>query len=388
MYLFFIIFFLLYGGMHLYAFLKAKTGLALGPAASKLLLLFMLVMTFTPFLIIRVFPFIVRLSERQGFEVFARLMSYAGYMWMGILFMFFVLSLTIDFFRFLVYIGEFVFHKNLHYLRPSAGVSFFIALLLSVSISVYGHFEAGNIRTEKITVKTSGLPEHIGRLRIVQISDIHIGLIVRESRLKKILEQVKIADPDILVSTGDLVDAQVNSLSSLSGFFKEVNPKYGKFAITGNHEFYAGLSLALDFIEKSGFTILRGEGLNVGGVINIAGIDDPAGNREGLSKNISEKELLSQFPEEQFTLFLKHRPVVDKNSVGLFDLQLSGHSHKGQIFPFSLITKIYYEFDAGYSQLADGSHLYVSRGSGTWGPPIRFLAPPEVTVIDIVREED
>ncbi len=380
MYLFFIIFFLLYGGMHLYAFLKARTGLALGPAASKLLLLFMLVMTFT--------PFIVRLSEKQGFELFARLMSYAGYMWMGILFMFFALSLSIDFFRFLVYIGEFVFHKNLHYLRPSAGVSFFIALLLSVSISVYGYFEAQNIRTEKITVKTSGLPEHIGRLRIVQISDVHIGLIVREERLKRILNEVKKANPDILVSTGDLVDGQINSLAGLSKFFNEINPGYGKFAITGNHEFYAGLSQALDFIEKSGFTILRGEGLNVGGVINIAGIDDPAGNPEGLSKNISEKELLSQFPEEQFTLFLKHRPVVDKNSVGLFDLRLSGHSHKGQIFPFSLITKVYYEVDAGYSQLADGSHLYVSRGSGTWGPPIRFLAPPEITVIDIVREKD
>ncbi len=386
--LFFIIFSLIYGSMHLYAFLKAKAGLALGPAASKLLILFMLVMTFTPTIIIRIFPVIGRLSEKQGFEVFTRLLSYAGYMWMGILFLFVVLSLAIDFFRFLVYTGGFVFHKNLHYLRPSAGVSFFIALLLSVSISVYGHFEAGNIRTEKIIVKTFGLPEHISRLRIVQISDIHIGLIVGESRLKKILEQVKIAEPDILISTGDLVDAQINSLSNLSEFFKEVNPKYGKFAITGNHEFYAGLSLALDFIERSGFTVLRGEGLNVGGVINIAGIDDPAGNRYGLSKNISESELLSQFPEEQFTLFLKHRPVVDKNSVGLFDLQLSGHSHNGQIFPFSLITKVYYELDTGYSQLANGSHLYVSRGSGTWGPPIRFLVPPEVTVIDIVREKD
>ncbi len=380
MYLFFIIFFLLYGGMHLYAFLKARAGLALGTTASGFLIFFMLLMTFT--------PFIVRISERHGFDIFARLMSYTGYIWMSILFLFVVSSLTIDFYRFLVYIGKFVFHENLHYLRPSAGVSFFIALLLSVSVSVYGYFEAGNIRTEKITIKTSKLPEQVGRLRIVQISDIHIGLIVREERLKRILNEVKKANPDILISTGDLVDGQINNLAGLSKFFKEINPGYGKFAITGNHEFYAGLSQALGFIKQAGFTVLRGQGITVQGFINIVGVDDSAGRHYNLFKDISEKELLLQFPKGQFTLLLKHRPLVDKNAIGLFDLQLSGHSHKGQIFPFSLITKVYYEFDAGYSQLADGSHLYVSRGSGTWGPPIRFLAPPEVTVIDIVSEED
>lgn len=378
--LFFIIFFLLYGGMHLYAFLKARTSLALGTTASGFLIFFMLLMTFT--------PFIVRISERHGFDIFARLMSYTGYVWMSILFLFVVSSLAIDFFRLLTYAVEFIFQKNFCCLKPSNGFSFFIALLLSVSISVYGYFEAGNIRTEKITVKTSELPEHIGRLRIVQISDVHIGLIIRESRLKKILEQVKIADPDILVSTGDLVDAQINSRSNLSEFFKEINPKYGKFAITGNHEFYAGLAQALDFTEQAGFRILRGQGVSVEGIINIVGVDDPAGRQYNLFKDISEKELLLQFPKGQFTLLLKHRPLVDKNSLGLFDLQLSGHSHKGQIFPFTLFTKLYYQFDAGYSQLTNNSHLYVSRGSGTWGPPIRFLAPPEVTVIDIVREKD
>ena len=380
MYLFFIIFFLLYGGMHLYAFLKARTGLALGTTASGFLIFFMLLMTFT--------PFIVRISERHGFDIFARLMSYTGYIWMSILFLFVVSSLAIDFFRLLTYAVEFIFQKNFYYLKPSAGFSFFIALLLSVSISVYGYFEAGNIRTEKITIKTSKLPEQIDRLRIVQISDVHIGLIVREERLKRILNEVRKANPDILVSTGDLVDGQINSLTGLSKLFKEINPRYGKFAITGNHEFYAGLAQALDFTEQAGFRILRGQGITVQGFINIVGVDGSAGRRYNLFKDISEKELLLQFPKGQFTLLLKHRPLVDKNSLGLFDLQLSGHSHKGQIFPFTLFTKLYYQFDAGYSQLTNNSHLYVSRGSGTWGPPIRFLAPPEVTVIDIVREED
>jgi len=88
-------------------------------------------------------------------------------------------------------------------------------------------------------------------------------------------------------------------------------------------------------------------------------------------------------PREKFTLFLKHQPVISSESVGMFDLQLSGHTHKGQIFPFNLITKLYYPIHTGISKLNGNALLYVSRGSGTWGPPVRFLSPPEVTIIDI-----
>ena len=98
---------------------------------------------------------------------------------------------------------------------------------------------------------------------------------------------------------------------------------------------------------------------------------------------MSEHDLLSKLPRQNFTLFLKHRPLLDKGALGLFDLQLSGHAHKGQIFPFSIFTKLSYPTDDGCLRLADGSYLCVSRGAGTWGPPIRFLAPPDVVVIEL-----
>lgn len=109
----------------------------------------------------------------------------------------------------------------------------------------------------------------------------------------------------------------------------------------------------------------------------------------GLEKTgrVQKKLSFQCFQKDRFTLLLKHRPLIDKESVGLFDLQLSGHVHKGQIFPFSLLTKFYYDFYAGFAKLSDTSSLYVSRGSGTWGPPIRFLAPPEITVIELVNEK-
>jgi predicted MPP superfamily phosphohydrolase len=248
---------------------------------------------------------------------------------------------------------------------------------------IYGYFEALHIRTEYVTVKTSKIPEKIGRFRIVQISDVHLGLIVGKSRLKRILRKVKDARPDILVSTGDLVDGQMDDLEMLTDMFQNIPTQYGKFAITGNHEFYAGLDRALAFTEKAGFTILRGEGLTVSNLINVAGVDDPARKRYVPDRAVSEKALLEKMPREKFTLFLKHQPVISSESLGMFDLQLSGHTHKGQIFPFNLVTKLYYPMHTGLSKVNGNALLYVSRGSGTWGPPVRFLSPPEVTVIDI-----
>lgn len=159
--------------------------------------------------------------------------------------------------------------------------------------------------------------------------------------------------------------------------------KYGKFAVTGNHEFYAGLDRALAFTEKAGFTILRGEGITVSNALNVAGVDDPARGSYSPERTVSERALLAKLPQDKFTLFLKHQPVISSESLGMFDLQLSGHTHKGQIFPFNLVTKLYYRTHAGLSKVKGNALLYVSRGSGTWGPPVRFLSPPVVTVIDI-----
>lgn len=366
MYLFLITFFLLYMSMHLYLFQKAKAAFTFGPLVSIPLVLFMAGMVFS--------PLTVRSLERYGLDSAARLTAYIGYTWMGVLFLFVSSSLPIDLCRQTILP------------RISPRVSFILPLLISISIAAYGYFEAWDIRTEKLTIKTQKIPKNVGRFRIVQISDVHLGLIVREERLNRILSEVKRTDPDLLVSTGDLVDGQIDNLSGLAELLCEINPVYGKFAVTGNHEFYAGLANSLDFTKKAGFKVLRGEGVSVAGIINVAGVDDPAGKQFGLFTDVPEKGLLSKLPQGTFTLLLKHRPAVDKDARDLFDLQLSGHVHKGQIFPFTLFTWLFYPVRAGGMNVIHGSSLYVSRGSGTWGPPVRFLSPPEVTVIDIVSD--
>lgn len=378
--LFLLIFFVIYGSMHTYAFWRAKAGLDFGLKVGIALGLFMVLMIFA--------PIIVRLSEKAGLELFARFLSYAGYSWLGLLFLFISFAGAIDVYRSMIYLSGTILKKDLSFISLSPQLTFYIPLVISIVISLVGYFEALNIRTETITMKTTKLPEHIDRLTIAQISDVHIGLIVREERLGRILEAVKKAEPDILVSTGDLVDGQIDNLEGLATLLQKIKPRYGKYAITGNHEYYAGLEQALNFTQKAGFTLLRGKGITVNGIINIAGVDDIQGIQFNEYISVSEKELLESLPQDKYMLLLKHRPKVNEQSLGLFDLQLSGHTHKGQIFPFSIATWLYYPVHAGCLTPVDGCHLYVSRGSGTWGPPIRFLAPPEVTVIEIVREKD
>jgi hypothetical protein len=307
---------------------------------------------------------------------------------MGVMLFFFTISLLFDLSRLLIYTGGLILHRDFSCLKVPPVQAFVLPFLISLGITAYGYFEAKNIRIEHITIESGKIPESSGKIRIVQVSDVHIGLIVRNERLQRIVEEVKKLEPDIVVSTGDLVDGQLNNLVEPTMLLQGINPRYGKFAVTGNHEFFAGLGHALDFMRGAGFVVLRGEGVNVAGVINIAGVDDPAGARYGLSRGVSEHGMLSKLSGKYFTLLLKHQPVVNGAAAGLFDLQLSGHTHGGQMFPFNLVTSRFFQYHRGFFDLPNHSYLYVNRGAGTWGPPVRFLSPPEITVVDLVPEKN
>ncbi len=374
--LFLITFFLLYGSLHFYLLVKARQAFPLGLVLTIALVLFILLMISA--------PLIVFFLEKYGFLTEARFLAFVGYCWMGFVFLCFCCLIFIDLYRLFILAGSLIFPGAWASLTPAAKYYFPLSLLLSLTIALYGYSEAQNIRTERIVISSPKIPMDAGGLKIVQISDVHLGMIVRHARLSKIVREVEKANPDLFISTGDLVDGQINNLAGLAEILREINPRYGKFAITGNHEFYAGLAQSLDFTRQAGFTILRGEGLTIAGRINLAGIDDPAGKSFGLYREVSEKDLLSNLPREKFTILLKHRPEVERTALASFDLQISGHTHKGQIFPFRLLSRIFYPYYGGSFQLAPQATLHVSRGSGTWGPPIRFLTPPEVTVYELL----
>jgi hypothetical protein len=366
-----------YGGVHVYAFLKARQAFGFGWPAGAVLAVFMAVMVGAVFLI--------RPLERHEFELSARTLSWIAYLWMAAIFLYFCGSLVLDLanlaLRVPAWLGMQAFTP-----RIPPRLAFVCAAALSVAICVYGYFEAQNIRAERLVIETDRLPQGTDKVTIAQISDVHLGLIVRCDRLVSMLEVVKAAKPDIFVATGDLVDAQINHLPGLRELLQEVQPRYGKFAITGNHEYYAGLDTALEFIRHSGFTVLRGESKDLG-VIQIAGVDDRAAVQTRTGTPAPDRVALAKTDRsKKFVLFLKHQPHPDDDAIGMYDLMLSGHTHKGQIWPFTFFSWRAHHLNAGRYDIGKGSIVYTSRGTGTWGPPIRFLAPPEVTVIELVRK--
>lgn len=369
------VFFLLYGGIQVYAFAKVDAALGLAPVGRLAIAAWMVLMT--------LLPLILWWLEKHEPHALVRIGAWVGYTWMGFIFLFFWIALAFDVLGLLAgYAGaEPYWHPGAMPFTDSS--LFYAATDLALGATVYGYFEARAIRVERIRLRTAKLPAAFGRVKIIQISDVHLGALVGARRLRRIVARIQALDPDLLVSTGDLVDGQADHLDGLTRLFQELRPRFGKFAVTGNHEFFVGADQALGFTARAGFTVLRGEAASIAGVLTIAGVDDPAGRWMGVPVLADEQALLSALPREHFTLLLKHQPVVDRNSLGLFDLQLSGHTHGGQIFPFGLLVRLAYRMSSGLTPLTPHGHLYVSRGAGTWGPPLRVLAPPEITLFEI-----
>ena len=378
MILFLLTFICVYGSIHLYLFVKVRTALALGPSISAVLAFCLLLMVLA--------PIGVRLLDRHGMHMLARVLAHIGYTWMGLLFFFFCLGLCLEVFN--------VSMKLLALLPGSPGGgrvwtgkhALWFLVVTSLVLGLLSLINAWQIRLDRISLETTKLPAHVSRLAIVHISDLHLGMMVGERRLRRIIGVVRRANPDVLVCTGDLVDAQMDHLSHLADILAELQPPQGKFAVTGNHEYYAGIRQSTLFLRKAGFTLLRNQSFSLDDLLTIVGVDDPVGRVRDQSSGetgVREVALLPPPNSPTYTLLLKHRPAVEANSLGRFDLQLSGHTHRGQIYPFTLLAKLSYPRQDGLYSLKRDSLLHVSRGAGTWGPPMRFLSPPHVTLIEL-----
>ncbi len=306
--LFLITFLSLYGGMHVYAFVRLRGTFSPGQTAQALLAGALLLMTLAPLL--------VRLAEGAGLERTAAWIAWPGYIWMGSIFIFCATLLAADTLRAAAWIA----HQFYGTAIPgflTAAITCETALLIALLASGYALYEVRSIRTEHVAVTTDKLPPTVRRIRIVQISDVHVGLLFHESRLESVLQAVRAAHPDILVSTGDLVDGRLSRedvlkhLDKMAAMIAAVPTKGGKFAVTGNHEYYAGLEQALAFTRKAGFTVLRNQSVSLPEGITISGVDDAAGRRANLPAAMEpEAELLRSLPQGQFQLLLKHRPLV------------------------------------------------------------------------------
>lgn len=374
--IFLIIYFGVYGSMHLYFFIK--TVQALQPQGWPLLFLiaFLLLMLNGPILI--------RILERNDQIIGATALAWVSYTWMAILFWFLSLAIIRDLWNTGVRVAAYIVPESFSLFVPARPAYMVIFVLISAA-AIWGFVEGQGLRTEQITFKTHLLAPGSMPIKVAQISDVHLGILEGQKRINQITSILFDEKPDLLVCTGDLMDGAIPHLNHMSSYFAALNPPLGKFAVTGNHEFYAGLDESLAFLKDSGFTVLRGES-EMTGPLRIAGVDFPAQRETGQHAYTDEQAALSKGEDEKlFTILLKHHPQINESSVGRFQLQLSGHTHKGQIFPFNYPVMLRYRYIAGLYDLGKGSKIYTSRGTGTWGPPLRLFSPAEVTIITIER---
>jgi len=311
----------------------------------------------------------------------AAITGFTGYSWLAFLFLFLVVHGTAD-------IALFVMEKT-GYTAPkhAARRVFAITMAISLSVLLYGYHEAGDIRTERLAIETGKLPAGTDSVRIALISDVHFGPLISVRAAENIRKLVQDENPDIIISAGDLLDRAIRDSTEVARIIAGMKAHLGKYAITGNHEFYAGIDYSMKFTTDAGFTMIRNTTVTAGGIV-LAGVDDREGPRYGIRPARTEEEILSGIDPSKYTILLKHQPRIRHGSPLKFDLQLSGHTHAGQIFPFTFLVRLAFPYICGLYELGGSSKLYVSRGTGTWGPPVRFLAPPEITIIDITSSRN
>lgn len=314
--------------------------------------------------------FVAILLERKKIYRLSIFFSWIGYSWLGVMGIAVFVSSLFDLLQ--------LFYSGI----DDREAFLCIASLVSV-LTVWSFYSARAIRVKGVCLRTRPGALLKEDLLVVQITDLHLGDSSTLKRTKWVVDTVNALQPDVIVSTGDLFDGFLDRMDPYVEVLKRLETRLGKFAVSGNHEVYAGLSQAMDLTEKAGFQVLRNRSLELGNGLAIIGVDDPA-----CSNNPDEVGLLSEVKDSAFALLLKHRPDLKVESLGLFDLQLSGHTHGGQIFPFHFLVKLVYRAKPGLTRHGERSRLYLSRGTGAWGPQMRLFSGPEITCFRISSNDD
>ena len=246
-----------------------------------------------------------------------------------------------------------------------------------------GAFGLGNVlrpvAVKRVKVSLPGLPVAAGGFRIVQLTDVHIGPTIGKDFLDEVVAKVNALEPDLVAITGDLVDGSVAELGQHVAPLGRLKAKEGVFFVTGNHEYYSGADAWIAQLKTLGVQTLRNERREIAPGLWLAGIDDLTA-RGGDHAPDLPRALADRDPAQPVVL-LAHQPkqFLEAAEHGV-DLTLSGHTHGGQIWPFVWLVSLVQPYVAGLHRKGQ-SQLYVSRGTGFWGPPLRVGAPPEITLL-------
>ena len=325
-----------------------------------------------------------RFLERRFLNWFSSFLVWIGSIWLGAMVYFLLFSVFFDIIRAVNYF--FPFYATEPGLKYSALKFFlFICVLAAVFVIVFlGFINARIPRIKKLEIKIPK-PSKFKSLKLAVASDIHLGTIVSRLMLEKIVRLINSLEADIVLLPGDVVDEDIGPVikQNLGETLRQIKSKYGVYAITGNHEYIGGVEPACKYLEEHGIKMLRDSYVLIEDEIYIAGREDRSIKQFSGKLRKPLEGILTGIDKSKPLILMDHQPIklieAEKNGV---DLQLSGHTHHGQLWPFNFITKKVYELSRGY-KTKGGTQYYVSCGVGTWGPPIRTGNKPEIINIEL-----
>jgi len=326
-----------------------------------------------------------RFAERLIPSAFSNTLTFAGSFWLAAMIYFSLAIIFLDLIR--------LFNSLFHFF-PAAliinypRVKFITGITILVSVIVIliaGHINAVKPKITKLDIHIAKKAGTISKLKIAAVSDIHLGNIIGRSRLEKIVFGINNLNPDLVLIAGDVFDEDISIISndSIGEVFKSIRSEYGVFFIPGNHEYYGDIEKAVKYLSSQNIVVLRDSVVCINNSFYLAGRDDKEFKRFSGRSRKTIDSLLQGLDKTLPVILMDHQPFkLNESVLNGVDLQISGHTHHGQLFPANIITGWIYEISHGYKKSGD-THFYVSSGAGTWGPPVRIGSTPEIVNITI-----
>ena len=378
--IFFIIVFSVYGAINYYIINRA---LLFIPAFLKPVFLIIAILIAASFIA-------GRILERYFTSFFTDLIIWVGSYWFAFMFYFFLSLVVIDFARlinhFIPFFPSFI---NAHYEKAKSVTAIVVICLVTLAI-VAGRINMLNPIIKNYSFDVNKNAGGLKSLNVVLISDVHLGTIIGKSFLHNIEQKINALNPDIVLMAGDVVDEDVQSVikNNIGDELRGIKSKYGVFAITGNHEYIGGVEPAVKYLTEHGINVLRDSVYKIEDKLYIVGREDRAKNTFTKTKRKSLPEIMEGVDKSLPVILMDHQPFALQEAVeNGADIQLSGHTHNGQLWPLNFITDLVYEVGFGYKK-KENTHVYVSCGVGGWGPPVRTNSRPEIINIKVNFKND